>query len=30
MDELFVRAPCGTVVGFAARVADGEEDAAKD
>lgn len=26
MDELFVRAPCGTVVGFAARVADGEED----
>ena len=26
MDELFVRAPCGTVVGFAARVEDGEED----
>jgi hypothetical protein len=22
MDELFVRAPCGTVVGFAARVED--------
>jgi hypothetical protein len=25
MDEIFVRAPCGTVVGFAARVAEGEE-----
>jgi len=25
MDELFVRAPCGTLVGFAARVEDGEE-----
>jgi uncharacterized glyoxalase superfamily protein PhnB len=24
MDEIFVRAPCGTVVGFAARIADGE------
>ncbi len=23
MDEIFVRAPCGTVVGFAARVAEG-------
>ena len=26
MDELFVRAPCGTVVGFAARVEGGEEE----
>jgi len=25
MDELFVRAPCGTLVGFAARVEGGEE-----
>ena len=25
MDEVFVRAPCGTVVGFAARVEGGEE-----
>ncbi len=25
MDELFVRAPCGTLVGFAARVEDAEE-----
>lgn len=25
MDELFVRAPCGTVVGFAARAEGGEE-----
>lgn len=24
MDEVFVRAPCGTVVGFAARAAEGE------
>ncbi|MDX1644035.1 MAG: hypothetical protein R3244_06720, partial [Thermoanaerobaculia bacterium] len=24
MDELFVRAPCGTVVGFAARIDDGD------
>lgn len=27
MDEIFVRAPCGTVVGFAARVEDDESDA---
>lgn len=26
MDEIFVRAPCGTVVGFAAKVAGGEEN----
>lgn len=26
MDEIFVRAPCGTVVGFAARVEDSEEE----
>ncbi len=26
MDEIFVRAPCGTVVGFAARVEGREED----
>ena len=26
MDELFVRAPCGTVVGFAARVEGGESE----
>lgn len=25
MDEIFVRAPCGTLVGFAARVGKGEE-----
>ncbi len=27
MDEIFVRAPCGTVVGFAARVEDDEREA---
>ena len=26
MDEIFVRAPCGTIVGFAARLADAGED----
>ena len=25
MDELFVRAPCGTLVGFAARIAEATE-----
>ena len=28
MDEIFVRAPCGTVVGFAARLEQGAEGAA--
>ncbi|MEM7415645.1 MAG: hypothetical protein AAF389_09140 [Gemmatimonadota bacterium] len=27
MDEIFVRAPCGTMVGFAARIEKGEEPA---
>lgn len=25
MDELFVRAPCGTIIGFAAKLAEGEQ-----
>jgi uncharacterized glyoxalase superfamily protein PhnB len=28
MDEIFVRSPCGTVIGFAAKVNDGEGDSA--